>query len=185
MFPHITRFSNNKKKNNRSLSLSFKKCKGSLDVLTSGGLCSIIDRKSASSLSLLAVAELFPVPKNYVVITRSPNTADHHALYASLKAYGRFTGLCWLMSPEPAPQAKLPVPTIEEIIYSEEFIQTRGAQQQLECLVHKAKITEADILLVSQITVGQRDNPAWYLARRGRLPASNFGSVLLAKTSQE
>ena len=72
--------------------------------------------------------------------------------------------------PIAAPQAKLPVPTIEEIIYSEEFIQTRGAQQQLDCLVRKAKITEADVLLVSQITVGQRDNPAWH-----------FGSVLHAK----
>ena len=85
------------------------------------------------------------------------------------------------MCPEPAPQAKLPVPTIEEIIYSEEFIQTRGTQQQLDCLVRKAKLTEADILLVSQITVGQRDNPTWHLARRGRLTASNFGSVLHAK----
>lgn len=90
-----------------------------------------------------------------MAITRSPNTEDRQALYGSLKAYGRFTGLCWLMCPEPAPQAKLPVPTIEEIIYSEEFIQTRGTQQQLDCLVRKAKLTEADIPLVSQITVGQ------------------------------
>ena len=116
-----------------------------------------------------------------MAITRSPNTEDRQALYGSLKAYGRFTGLCWLVCPEPAPQAKLPVPTIEEIIYSEEFIQTRGTQQQLDCLVRKAKLTEADILLVSQITVGQRDNPTWHLARRGRLTASNFGSVLHAK----
>ena len=96
-------------------------------------------KKSNSSLSLLAVEQLFPLPKNYVAITWSPNTADRYALYASLKAYGRFTGLRWLMNPEPAPQAKLPVPTNEEIIYSEEFIQTRGAQQQLDCLVQKAK----------------------------------------------
>lgn len=143
--------------------------------------CQWRKKKSNTSLSLQAVEELFPLPKNYVAITRSPNTEDRQALYGSLKAYGRFTGLCWLMCPEPAPQAKLPVPTIEEIIYSEEFIQTRGTQQQLDCLVRKAKLTEADILLVSQITVGQRDNPNWHLARRGRLTASNFGSVLHAK----
>lgn len=41
-----------------------------------------------------------------------------------------------------------PKPNIEEIIYSEEFIQTRGAQQRPDCLVHKARITEADALLV-------------------------------------
>lgn len=47
--------------------------------------------------------------------------------------------------------------------------------------MHKAKITEANVLLVSQITVGQRVNPAWHLARWGRLTASHFGSVLHAK----
>jgi len=125
---------------------------------------------------------MFPLPKKYVAISRSPNTAHHSALYESLKEYGRFTGLCWLMSPEPAPQAKLSVPTIiEEIIYSEGFIQTGGVQQQLDCLVHKAKITQANVLIVSQITVGQRDNPAWHLARWGRLTGRNFGSVLQAK----
>ena len=143
--------------------------------------CQWRKRKSTSSQSFLAVEEMFPAPKKYVAISRSPNSEDRSAFYQSLKEYGRFTGLCWLMSPEPLPQAKLPVPTIEEIIYSDEFIQTTGAQQQLDCLVRKAKITEANVLLISQITVGQRDNPAWHLARRGRLTASNFGSVLHAK----
>ena len=46
-------------------------------------------------------------------------------------------------------------------------MQTRGAQQQLDCLVCKAKITEVNVLLVSEITVGQRDNPTWHLARWG------------------
>ena len=124
---------------------------------------------------------MFPLPKKYVAIARTPDASDRSALYEDLKEYGRFTGLWWLMSPEPAPQAKLPIPTIEEIIYSEEFIQTRGYQQQLDCLVRKAKVNEGDVVLVSEVTVGQRDNPAWHLARRGRLTASNFGSVLQAK----
>ena len=124
---------------------------------------------------------MFPLPKKYVAIARTPDASDRSALYEDLKEYGRFTGLWWLMSPEPAPQAKLPIPTIEEIIYSEEFIQTRGYQQQLDCLVRKAKVNEGDVVLVSEVTVGQRDNPAWHLARRGRLTANNFGSVLQAK----
>lgn len=66
------------------------------------------------------------------------------------------------------------------IIYSEEFIQTRGAQQQLDCLVQKAK-SDTNDLLVSQITMGQWDDPAWHLARRGHLTANNFGSLLHAK----
>ena len=133
--------------------------------------------------NLLAVEEMFPMPKKCqnVVISRSPNTEDCSALYTRLKEYGRFTGLCWLMSPEPATPAQLSIPTIEEIICSEDFLQAIGAQQQLNILVRKAKITEEDVFQVSQKTVGQRDNPAWHLARRGRLTASNFGSVLHAK----
>ena len=140
-----------------------------------------IGRTDIECLSLLTVEEVFPVPKKYVAISRSPTTEDRSALYTRLKEYGRFTGLCWLMSPEPAPTGQLHIPTIEEIIYSEDFLRAIGAQQQLDVLVCKAKITEVDVLQVSQKTVGQRDNPAWHLARRGRLTASNFGSFLHAK----
>ena len=45
----------------------------------------------------------------------------------------------------------------------------------------ESQITDANVLLVSQITMGQRDDPAWHLARRGRLTANNFGSLLHAK----
>lgn len=48
--------------------------------------------------------------------------------------------------------------------------------------MRKAKITEVDVLRVSQKTVGQQDNSTWYLARRGGFTASNFaGSLLHAK----
>ncbi|CAH3159306.1 unnamed protein product [Porites lobata] len=40
---------------------------------------------------------------------------------------------------------------------------------------------EHKVARISQLTVSQRDNPAWHLARTGRLTASNFGSVLKAK----
>ncbi|XP_020606184.1 uncharacterized protein LOC110044947 [Orbicella faveolata] len=84
--------------------------------------CQWRKRKSNSSLSLLAVEEMFPLPKKYVAISRTPDALDRSALYEDLKEYGRFTGLYWLMSPEPAPEAKLPIPTIEEIIYSDKFL---------------------------------------------------------------
>lgn len=45
----------------------------------------------------------------------------------------------------------------------------------------ESQITDANVLLVSRITMGQRDDPAWHLARRGRLTANNFGSLLHAK----
>ena len=86
------------------------------------------------------------------------------------------------MSPEPATvRCKLPLATIEDIIYSEEFLKTQGLQQQIDCLVRQAKIRSECILKISEITVGQRNNPTWHLTRRGRLTASSFGCVLKAK----
>ena len=143
--------------------------------------CQWRKRKSNTSLSAQAVAEMFPPPKKYTALGRKPVQVDRAQLYEDLKQYGRFTDLCWLLSPEPPAFNELPIPTIEDIIFSEEFLQTRGLQQQLDCLVRRSRILEEDILKISRITVGQRDNPAWHLARRGRLTASNFGSVLKAK----
>ena len=143
--------------------------------------CQWRKRKSNTSLSAQAVAEMFPPPKKYTALGRKPVQVDRAQLYEDLKQYGRFTGLCWLLSPEPPAFNELPIPTIEDIIFSEQFLQTRGLQQQLECLVRRSRILEEDILKISRITVGQRDNPAWHLARSGRLTASNFGSVLKAK----
>ena len=85
------------------------------------------------------------------------------------------------MSPEPATVSNLPIPTIEDIIYSEEFLKIQGSQQQIDCLVRRAKIPDEYILKITDITVGQRNNPTWHVARRGRLTASNFGWVLKAK----
>lgn len=143
--------------------------------------CQWRKRKSSTSLSTQAVTEMFPPPKKYSALSRKPTQADRSALYEDLKEYGRFTGLCWLISPEPPVANQLPFPTIEEIIFSDEFLQAAGRQQQLDCLVRLSRLQETDILSVSELTAGQRDNPAWFLARRGRLTASNFGSVLKAK----
>lgn len=143
--------------------------------------CQWRKRKSNTSLSTQAVTEMFPPPKRYSALSRKPTQADRCALYEDLKEYGRFTGLCWLFSPEPPIANQLPFPTIEEIIFCDEFLQATGRQQQLDCLVRLSRLQETDILRVSELTAGQRDNPAWFLARRGRLTASNFGSVLKAK----
>jgi len=48
-------------------------------------------------------------------------------------------------------------------------------------LVRSSKLDEQKIVRISEITVGQRNNPVWHIARRGRLTTSNFGSILIAK----
>ena len=123
----------------------------------------------------------FPLPKKYSALSRKPTEADCFTLYKDLKDYGMFTRLCWLLSPEPPVAKKLPIPTIEEIISSDEFLQAVGHEQRLDCLIWRCIIQAAEKLQISKLTVGQRDNPAWHLARRGCLAASNLGSDLKAK----
>ena len=137
--------------------------------------CQWRKRKANTSLSTQAVTEMFPPPKKYSALSRKPTQADRSALYEDLKEYGRFTGLCWLISPEPPLANQRPFPTIEE------YLEATGPQQQVDCLIRRSRLQETDTLKISELTVGQRDNPACFLARRGRLTASNFGSVLKAK----
>ena len=88
--------------------------------------CQWRKRKSSTSLSAQAVAEKCPPPKKYTALGRKPVQDDRAQLYEDLKQYGRFTDLWWLLSPEPPAVRKLLIPTVEDKIFSEEFLQTRG-----------------------------------------------------------
>ena len=146
--------------------------------------CQWRKRKSSATLSSQAVSEMFSPVKKYTPFSRKPTDIDHAELYKDLKEYGRFTGLCWLLSPgSPPVSAGLLILTIEEIIFSEEFLKTRGLQEQLEYLVCRCRISSEDITKISDLTVGQREHHAWHLARKGRLTASNFGVIPQGKTS--
>ena len=80
------------------------------------------------------------------------------------------------------PWASSKVCTVEEIIPPEAFLQEDGNEKQLEHFIEAIKVEEqAAIVEVSKMTIGQRNNPAWHLVRKGRLTASNFGCVLKAK----
>ena len=134
---------------------------------------------SMTTLSKQAVSELFPPPKRYCALSRNLKQADRFALYEDLKEYRSLLdsagcsalGHLLLTSYLCLPSRKL-FPW---------FPQARGSQGQLHCLIHRWKLDEHEVARISQLTVSQRDNPAWHLARRGRLTASNFGSVLKAK----
>lgn len=126
------------------------------------------------------VTEMFPPPKQYCALSREPTQADRSSIYRSLCKYGKFTGLWWILSPEPEP-VTLPMLTIEEIIYSDGFLQAHGKEDQLSFFKEKCKIQSSTIQEIAKLTVGQRENPAWSMLRKGRLTASNFGPVLAAK----
>lgn len=132
---------------------------------------------------LPSVREMFPPSKpTYNALLIDPTREDRNELYENLKNYGKFTGLYWLMSPEPQNiNNPLPVATIDEIIFSEEFLQLQGSQAQRQYLMEKTKIDWTIIEQVSRLTAGQKENPYWQIIRKGRLTASNFGCILNAK----
>lgn len=126
---------------------------------------------------------MFPPAKpGYTALLRELIHEDRNKFYQSLQSYGKFTGLHWIMSPEPQNQSKpLPVATTDEIIFSEEFLQLPDTQRQHQYLMDNTKLDWSTIKEVSQLTAGQRDNPSWQMIRKDWLTASNFGCVLNAK----
>ena len=62
------------------------------------------------------------------------------------------------MSPEPQREFKpLPVATIDDVIFSEEFLQLPDTQRQCQFFMEQVKVDWSTIKEVSHITVGQRD----------------------------
>ena len=127
---------------------------------------------------------MFPLSekkKDYSPLSCAPKSKDQERLYRQLRQYGKFTGVCWLLSREPEPAAQLRLKTIEQIIFSEGFLGEQTSVGQLDYFIKNVKVRQDIIKEVSALTTGQRDNPAWHFARKGRLTASNFGAVLKAK----
>ena len=139
-------------------------------------------KKKNNNATKKPAVEMFPPSKpGYTALTRRLTDEDRARLYEKLKTYGKFTGLCWIMSPEPEPVQPLHISAMEEIIFSEEFLLVQGINDQISFVMDKVKMNDLLIDAVQDLTVGQRNNPLWHLVRKGRLTASNFGCVLNAK----
>lgn len=140
-------------------------------------------KKSHERIAAIGTGNVSPAKPGYKALRRETTLEERRELFQSLKNYGKFTGLYWrLMSPEPQIQATpLPVATIDDIIFSEEFLQLQGPEAQRQHLLERATLDWETIQQVSHFTAGQRDNPSWQMIRKSRLTASNFGSILNAK----
>ena len=126
-----------------------------------------------------SVKEMYPLAgDDYGPLQRPIAQEDRKWFQDELKRYGKFTAMAWIMSPEP-PRVCLPVPTIENLILSKEFIEWEGNQE--DYLLKRLKVTPQQIIAINDATIGQRDNSVWLMLRKGRLTSSNFGCVLQAK----
>ena len=135
-------------------------------------------KKQKAPEKVKPVEELYPCSKEYNCLTREVNGEDRSWFYQELKKYGNFTGTLWLLSPEPDKGTVLPVNTVEDIVLCEEFL---NHADKTSYLIEKLRISEDQRVAVNTATIGQRDNPSWQMLRKGRLTASNFGSVLKCK----
>lgn len=84
----------------------------------------------------------------------------------------------WLLSPEPEKSIAPPVITVEEFVLSAEFA---NHVDKKSYLTEKIRMSEDLRIAVNKATLGQPDNPSWHMIGKGRLMASNFGSVLNCK----
>ena len=100
------------------------------------------EKQNAPDNSRKPIAEMFhPTKLGYTALLRQPNQGDREALCPELRAYGKFTGLCWLLSPELKQLGDLPVSTVEELIFPErEFLTLSTAAEQLEFIRQKLKV---------------------------------------------
>lgn len=90
--------------------------------------------------------------KQYDPLIRSANEEDKKWLFDRLKQFGEFTGITWLLCPEPNKESTLPIPAVKDIILSKDFIESG---LQTGHVPEKLKVTETEIKAVVEATVNQ------------------------------
>ncbi|CAM4732372.1 unnamed protein product [Leuciscus chuanchicus] len=119
-----------------------------------------------------AVEELFP-GCSYKPLTRSVTPDDRKWLLDQFQ--GRFTGVSWLLTPEPETQQG------SLLHLCSHSIVTANKHLGSDAVLAALRLSLDQIMAIQTATVGQKDNHLWHALRKGRLTASNFGSVLSAK----
>lgn len=120
---------------------------------------------------------MFPPRKAFRATSRPVQAQDREEFHSLLNNCQYSLGFTWLLSPEPdAPSVESAVvPSMEKLLFCEEFYSSSDKVQYLQ---EKASIKEDEVKRVAEITAGQVNNPLWFLVRKYRLTASNFGKVI-------
>lgn len=82
---------------------------------------------------------MFPPIKDRILRTQYQRP-DREALYSELRAHGKLTGLCWLLSPKRKLLRDLPVKAVEELMFTEEYITLPTVAEKLEFNRLKLKV---------------------------------------------
>lgn len=126
------------------------------------------------NLPIKTAEEMYP-PKPYVAI-EDPVTEQHkNKLKGKLTQFGNTVGFTWLLQHEVSDEDIKDLPVIENIISSDDFI---GASNKIEMFKQQCQLSDEQIKDIAAITIDQTANEKWFLIRKFRLTASNFGLIL-------
>lgn len=126
--------------------------------------------------SITKIADVYqPKRANYQAVQRQANQ-DEISNFREELGSANPVGFTWYLLPEPLARSDW-IPSIEEIIFSEEYIK---AQNKEEFFLEKCSVTETTVAQVHSKTIGQASNENWLIARKYRLTSSKFGPVIAA-----
>lgn len=127
--------------------------------------------------SVQTIKDLYPSKhSDYVAIQNTVSEADVDSFRSKLGS-GNVVGFSWLLQQNCEEDVEAFLPSIENIIFSTEYLETPNKK---EYIIDKCRITESQVQLVIENTLGQAKNENWLIARKNRITASNFGSILAA-----
>ncbi|KAJ8349317.1 hypothetical protein SKAU_G00244470 [Synaphobranchus kaupii] len=133
-------------------------------------------KKPAGPKEVKSAQDLFPTSRSYDPLSRPVTDGDRQCLREELQKQSLFSGIGWLLSPEPPQQACDPVlgAAVKAVICNLKHLGHEGILLGLQVPTNLQKAVE-------RATVGQRDNPLRHSLQRGRVTASNFGMILKVK----
>ncbi|XP_031327208.1 uncharacterized protein LOC116183038 [Photinus pyralis] len=124
---------------------------------------------SSGPENVVSVKDLFPKPQHRST-NRNVDTADKEFFYCQLKSLNRFSGFCWLLSPEQK-TLHTEVKSFSKILELSKIV--NGEIDEIR-LFTNFQVTEKEIVQVAATTCGQNENPTWHQMRLGRLTATNL-----------
>ncbi|CAG9763801.1 unnamed protein product [Ceutorhynchus assimilis] len=120
--------------------------------------------------------ELYP-PKPYTALEGGVPEASINRLKERLRSFGNTVGFTWLLNEESINPLENRFAIIEEIISSKDFLE---ATDKVSVFRQKCAVDDHSIKDIAATTTGQVSNEKWFLVRKFRLTASNFGAIIAA-----
>jgi len=120
--------------------------------------------------------ELYPA-RDYVAIEETMSTERKDVMKEKLCALGNTVGFAWLLQKEVEEIDLVNFPIIEDIMTSVEFTE---ATDKMAFFQKKCFISDDNIKHIASLTTGQVSNEKWFIMRKFRITASNFGAILAA-----